>query len=401
MDTIHVEHVLNQAVGRQPVEFVERKGLGHPDSICDQVMEAISVALCREYLEAAGRVLHHNLDKGLLVPGETTPRLGGGVVQAPIRLVLGDRATMAWEGRPLPVNEIAVETAKSWLREHLRNLDVDRHVVFQSEIRPGSAELVDLFQRDTMTANDTSVAVGFAPLTETERLVLAAERWLNSPEFKRRCPETGEDVKVMGVRQGRKLDLTVAIAFVDRYIANEVSYFDRKAFVQDELQRYLGSQLETLDRVAIRLNMLDRPDRGLGGMYLTVLGTSAECGDGGEVGRGNRVSGLISLNRPMTMEAAAGKNPVSHVGKIYNVLAHRIAARIHEAIEPVEETHVWLCSQIGQRLDRPWLSSVQVVLAPGTGLDDVESSIRHLVAEELGQMALFTERLARGEFPIQ
>jgi S-adenosylmethionine synthetase len=307
---------------------------------------------------------------------------------------------MAWEGRPLPVNEVAIETAKSWLREHLRNLDVDRHVVFQNELRPGSAELMDLFERDTMTANDTSIAVGFAPLTETESLVLAAERWLNGPEFKRRCPETGEDIKVMGVRHGRRLEMTVAIAFVDRYLASERSYFERKDFIQHELQRYLGSRLATLDHVAVHLNRLDVPGRGLGGMYLTVLGTSAECGDGGEVGRGNRVNGLISPNRPMTMEAAAGKNPVSHVGKIYNVLAHRIAARIHATIEPVEEVYVWLCSQIGRPLDQPWFSSVQVGLASGVGLGDVDSSIRNLVREELGQMARFTEKLARGDFPI-
>ena len=66
-----------------------------------------------------------------------------------------------------------------------------------------------------------------------------------------------------------------------------------------------------------------RHDRGAGGMYLTVLGTSADGADGGQVGRGNRVNGLISLHRPMSTEAAAGKNPVSHVGKIYNLLAHR------------------------------------------------------------------------------
>ena len=64
-------------------------------------------------------------------------------------------------------------------------------------------------------------------------------------------------------------------------------------------------------------------------MYLTLLGTSAEQGDSGQVGRGNRVCGLISLNRPMSVEAAAGKNPVSHVGKIYNVLAHELAMRIY------------------------------------------------------------------------
>jgi len=158
-------------------------------------------------------------------------------------------------------------------------------------------------------ANDTSAAVGFAPLSETERLVLGTERFLNSADFKHDYPETGEDVKVMGVRCGRELHLTVAIAFVDRYISNAAEYFQRKRVVKDRLQHYMEGQLRELDTIDIQINTLDDKSRGLDGMYLTVLGTSAESGDGGEVGRGNRVSGLISLNRPMTLEAAAGKKP--------------------------------------------------------------------------------------------
>jgi len=400
MRHILVEQLQNIPVERQQVELVERKGVGHPDSICDAIMEAVSVALSQTYIEQAGKVLHHNIDKGLLVAGQTSPALGGGVIDAPMRLIFGDRATNRWNGHSIDVEAIAKTTASQWLTSNLRFVDPQKHVVFQNEIQPGSSELMDIFERETIGANDTSAAVGYAPLTETERIVLAAERLINSPEFKKRHPESGEDVKVMGARQGRNLSLTIAMAFVDRFITDEKTYFEKKAAIRDELQAHLGKELDKLEELAIDINTLDTPGRGLGGMYLTVLGTSAEGADCGQVGRGNRVNGVISLNRPMGTEAAAGKNPVSHVGKIYSLLTHQIAAHIYEKVEAVEEAYVWLCSQIGRPVNDPWITSVQVMLAPGSDLPDVQPAIENIIAGELADIQSFTKRLARGELPV-
>ena len=401
-----VERQSSLPVGQRQVEYVERKGLGHPDSICDAVMEAISVALSKAYLEAAGQVLHYNLDKGLLVAGQTTPKLGGGSVDAPMRLVVGDRATTIVGGKPLPIDEIVEATAHGWFKEHLRFVDPLQHLAIQNELRPGSSELVGIFSNHkTKTAghyraNDTSAAVGFAPLSETEHLVLAAEHFLNSPAFKHEFPESGEDVKVMGVRRGRRLHLTVAMAFVDHHIWEEATYFHRKAAAQRQLEQLLTSKLHRLDGVDVDMNMLDRPGHGLDGMYLTVLGTSAEAGDGGEVGRGNRASGLISLCRPMTMEAAAGKNPVSHVGKIYNLLAPQIAASIYESLDSVEEATVWLCSQIGRPIDQPWFASVELALAAGAAISDVEQAVAAIVHQSLADIDSHLQQLIRGELHV-
>lgn len=400
MSNVVIEAAGGVPVARRQMELIERKGLGHPDSICDALMESAAVALSQEYLKLTGRVLHYNLDKSLLVAGQSTPKLGGGSVDAPMRIVFGDRATAEWMGRKIPVGEIVEATACRWIKEHLRYVDPTRHVTMQNEIHPGSPELVDIFARDTLTANDTSAAVGFAPLSESERLVLAAENYLNSADFKRRFPETGEDVKVMGVRSGRSLQLTIAMAFVDRFIASAALYFDRKAQILHDLRNQLKPQLHDLDRLEVQLNALDDPGRGLGGMYLTVLGTSAEGADGGEVGRGNRVNGLISLNRPMTMEAAAGKNPVSHVGKIYNLLSHQLARQIHSEFHGIEEVYVWLCSQIGRPLNDPWMVSVELTLASGAVVRDLERPIRELIHRELAGVQSFTDRLCRGEFAV-
>jgi S-adenosylmethionine synthetase len=400
MQAILIEQLPNLPVSRQHVELVERKGLGHPDSMCDAITESVSVSLCREYLEAAGRVLHHNIDKGLLVAGQTSPALGGGTVQAPMRLIFGDRATCEWHGRKFPIGEIAEAAARLWIREHLRFVDPARHVVFQNELQPGSPELLDLFSRDRIGANDTSAAVGYAPMTETERLVLAAEHLLNSRDFKERFPEAGEDIKVMGLRRGRDLHLTVALAFVDRFVPSERVYFERKEAIRHELHTDLSADLHGLHTLHIDINTLDMPARGLGGMYLTVLGTSAEGGDGGQVGRGNRVNGVISRNRPMSIEAAAGKNPVSHVGKIYNLLTHQIANHIHTSVPGIEEVYVWLCSQIGHPVEQPWIVSAQLALKPDATLTDVRPAINRIIENELADISSCCQRLARGELAI-
>lgn len=257
MNNVTIQAAEQMPVASRRAEHVERKGLGHPDTICDSVMEAISVALSRTYIDTCGRVLHHNLDKGLLVAGQSAPQLGGGRIIKPMRLIFGDRATQTVDGRAIPVGDIARETAKQWLRSHLRFVDPDRHIEFQNEILPGSPELVDIFARPELTANDTSVGVGYAPLTETERLVLTAERYLNSADFKSRFPEVGEDIKVMAFRLDRRLSLTIAAAFVDRFITDSARYYNLLAH---QLAERICASLEDVQEANVWLcSQIGRP----------------------------------------------------------------------------------------------------------------------------------------------
>jgi S-adenosylmethionine synthetase len=402
MDNMHIQHMRDPSVGETEVEIVERKGLGHPDTICDAVMESVSQALSRAYLERFGTLLHHNCDKGLLVAGQAERRFGGGRLIEPMRLIIGDRATTAVGDRHLDVRGIAIETASAWFREHLRQVDPDRHLRFQAELKPGSEELMRLFQGggNVLGANDTSAAVGYALLSETERLVLETERYLNSAAFKARFPDTGEDVKVMGVRTGMRLDLTVAMPLLARYIRGETDYFQRQEAVHEDLLTHLRGHLWQLQEVTLHFNSLDRQGVGLAGMYLSVLGTSAEDADSGEVGRGNQVNGLIALNRPRGSEAAAGKNPVSHVGKIYSVLTHQLANKLHAHIPALQEVVVWLCSRIGAPIDQPQMISVQVHLQAGITLADVITPIHQAVQDELSRMPVFCQELMEGRYAV-
>lgn len=346
-----------------PVEAVERKGLGHPDTICDALAEELSRALVRHYVERFGVPLHHNVDKVLLVAGRARPAFLGGEVKEPIEILLAGRATVEHKGVRVPVAEIAEETCRAWLARHIHALDAERHVHIRCLVRPGSSELVGLFGRPGATpANDTSCGIGFAPLTPLERLVLGLERALNAPAARAIHPECGEDVKVMGVRTGRHVEVTLACALVGRHLEGLAAYGDAKRALEKRAREAAlaawgdGTGLGSGELVVFA-NAAD--DEAAGQVYLTVTGTSAEAGDDGEVGRGNRVNGLITFDRPMSLEAAAGKNPVSHVGKIYNVTAGSVARDL-AALPDVAAAECHLVSRIGAPVAEPAVAEVRL-----------------------------------------
>jgi S-adenosylmethionine synthetase len=279
---------------------------------------------------------------------------------------------------------LAVETRRAWLKTLLRLLEVDRHVRIHTHIRPGSAELNELFLRPgefkMPLANDTSCGVGYAPLDALEKTVLETERQLNAGEAKTRCPALGEDIKVMGVRRDGQIDLTIACAMVAGHVRHIDDYLAAKAQAADIARETAMKHGLALDKVAVNAGDGATADS----LYLTVTGTSAESGDDGEVGRGNRINGLISFYRPMSMEAAAGKNPVSHVGKLYNLLAHRLAHALVEGIDGAETAYCYLLGQIGRPIDQPAVVDIRLKLAQGCDLADIRADVQAITANCLG-----------------
>ena len=386
--------------GPGDVEIVERKGIGHPDTICDAVAESVSAALGRAYLERCGSILHHNVDKALLRGGASRPAWGGGEVTAPMELFLAGRATNRIGDVDVPVEEISVETARAWLREHMHALDAERHVRLHSLLRPGSADLVELFRDQGRAggflANDTSCGAGYAPLSELEQIVLAVSRHAEGLARSGAAPEVGEDVKVMGVRRGGRIDLTVACAFVGRFLGDHDRYLERRAALAAGASEVARER--TVREVAVTVNGADDDARRRA--YLTVTGTSAEAGDDGQVGRGNRVNGLIAPYRPMTLEAAAGKNPVSHVGKLYNLAAHSIAADLVRELPEVAEAQVWLVSRIGRRADDPAVADVRLRTRDGVTAAALAARVRPIVHAGVAGVSRLWERLVRGELSL-
>jgi S-adenosylmethionine synthetase len=203
----------------------------------------------------------------------------------------------------------------------------------------------------------------------------------------------------MGLRNGRALAVTVAMPLISRFITSERAYFARKEDLRKDIARFLKS-VRDFASIDLHLNALDAEGRGLGGTYLSILGTSAESADSGQVGRGNRVNGLISLGRPLGTEAAAGKNPVSHVGKIYNILSHKIAEKIYRNVEGIAEVYVQLLSRIGSPVSEPEMATAQVLLEKGFTLKDVSRQVSAIMEKELSHINAFCDKLAQGRYPV-
>ncbi|WKT58665.1 methionine adenosyltransferase [Candidatus Nitrosotenuis chungbukensis] len=398
-DKIFVETVRATPTFKKRFEFVERKGLGHPDTICDLVMNKVSIELSKLYLKETGIIQHHNMDKTMLVAGQTENKFGGGKILKPMKLVMGDRATTSIDGRQLPIGDFAITTAKSWFEKNLRYVK-DEHIEYQLELGKSSGQLRSIFKSPkSFASNDTSVLVGYAPYTETESVVLGMEQYINSKKFKAEFPASGEDVKVMGFRNGDCLDLTVAIAFVDSFVDSQNDYFKKKRQMLDAITEF--GKKKTPLKVHAAINCLDDERKGIDGVYLTVLGTSADNADSGEVGRGNKANRVISPSRPAGAEAIAGKNPVSHIGKIYNAMSFKIADEVHKNVLGFDEVFVWMYNVIGMPVNDPKAVVVQPITKNNSEITTSQTNqINEIVSSNLEKMDEFCKKLLSEQIEI-
>lgn len=370
---IEIEKVDEDPVKENAVEIVERKGVGHPDSICDGVAESISQALCREYIDRFGKILHHNTDEVQLVAGESSPEIGGGEINGKIYLLLTGRATKEFKGEEIPVDDIAVETAKRYIEDNFKVLSPENFEI-ESKIGETSTDLEQVY--DELSSNDTSFGVGHAPLSKMEKTVLNIVDKL--PE---ELEEVGEDVKVMGARRKNDKQITVAAAVISSRISSLEDYRQ----VINRIEDFAKEEAE-FEEIEVNVNTADNYKEE--SIYITETGTSAEMGDDGSVGRGNRVNGLITPNRSMSMEAASGKNPVTHVGKIYNLKARSISQRISEETESFVQ--VKLLAQIGSSIKKPQIAHIETD-------SNQKDKIRDIVREELEDMKEIRDKALKGD----
>lgn len=405
------------------VELVERKGVGHPDSLADGLAEAVSRSLCRLYLREVGEILHHNVDQNEVSGGQSVAVFGGGrVLDPPYVLLLGravGEAILPDRRVSLPIRTEAVQAARGYLREQFHDpalvsetgFSVADDTIVDARVGKGSQDLIQNFQRNARRcppggrvcrpANDTSFGVGYAPWSETERLVYEMERFLNG-EVKSRhgLHATGRDIKVMAARSGNKVQLTIACAMIASRVASAAEYRN----LVEELHRLCQERAAELTPLEVEIDINHADDRSSedpSDYYLTITGLSLENGDDGSVGRGNRVNGLITPFRPMSMEAAAGKNPVTHVGKLYNVMAHQIAAQIaYEAGEEVPEVQVRLLSQIGRPIDRPAVASIELIAQDEAAFRRWKRRGEEIADQRLAAIEELTEQIVKGAVSV-
>lgn len=390
---IRVEKITQTPIEKQEIEIVERKGVGHPDSMADGFAEAVSRALCNEYIKKCGTILHHNTDQVEVVAGRSNPEYKGGELISPIYVLLVGRATKEFKDTKIAADTTAVRAAKQYLKTTLPDIDPEHDVIIDCKLGTGSTDLQSVFKRGKAPmANDTSFGVGHAPFSEVEQIVYNTERNMVL-NFKKSLPAIGTDIKVMGMRKNEKITLTVACAMIGKYVDDQSHYFN----IKEELRNKICDlAVEYTDReVEVFVNTGD--DETTGSVYLTVTGTSAEMGDDGSVGRGNRCNGLITPNRPMSMEATSGKNPINHVGKLYNLLSNQIAKDIAANVTGIEDVYIRILSQIGYPIDEPLIASAQVIPQDGANMKDIKSESEAIIDKWLADITKITEMTTRGE----
>lgn len=335
-------------------EFVERKGLGHPDTVCDAIAETASRRYAKYCLERYGGVAHHWFDKTLLIGGESSIDWGIGEIIKPYIVVFHGKVTKAIGQETIPYKEILADAAAEVLEESLVGFDKGRHVAFEfklvdyhgagranSRYRPTSpAQLARPEDWRSFVSNDCNLISAYWPLSKAERLALHLENTVNSIEFKIAHPSTGTDVKVFVVRADEAFTVTINVPFLAGKVESRQAYDALKAAVERDL-RVAAAAVTKLDQVTLLVNPQDRT----GKPYLTALGSAADTGDVGVVGRGNRGNGLITPMRPMSIEAPAGKNPTDHTGKIYTKLAIDLAQQLSSELQQAVEVHIFTAKE--------------------------------------------------------
>ncbi|MFJ8140824.1 methionine adenosyltransferase [Streptomyces sp. NPDC096013] len=392
-------------------EVVERKGAGHPDTLADGVAEAISRAYSRYCLDELGAILHHNTDKTSLLGGAADVAFGHGELTAPIQVLVNGRITTALGAHAIPVTDIVTTAARDYLASALPLLDVNRWVEVRPRLSQASSpgavhdpsaaqheasrqrwfaprSLDDLAERHRMFSNDSSAGVAYWPLGIAEQLALGIEGHLTEETFRAEHPWYGTDIKLMVVRYGPRVQLTACVPQIARETADLDTYITRRAQARDLITE-LAAQIAPQHHVSVCLNTRDNDSRPE--LYLTATGSSIESGDEGVVGRGNRANGLISMLRPWSAEGVSGKNPVYHVGKLYNLAAAEVARRLYE--ESGQDCAVALVSQSGRDLTDPWQAIVQ---ASGTSPIGA-ARVRRVVADVLEELPALRQQLLDGK----
>jgi S-adenosylmethionine synthetase len=381
-----------------PLEVVERKGRGHPDTLTDGLAEELSVRYCLYTRERFGSILHHNFDKVGLLGGASVAQLGDGRMLAPIRVQLNGRASARFDRETIPLQALLQEWATTFLTRELPMLDPDLHLAFFYNVSSANTagypavdftprSQADLFQARQMLSSDTATICVQYPPTPIERAVLAVEQRLTSDGYREARQWLGSDIKVMACGTESGVSITACVPQIAAYVADLRAYRENLNNVRMEIHSIIEQTLPK-HAVDVRLNTLDDYDRG--SLYLTVLGSCIESGDEGMVGRGNRPSGVISVLQPFSGEAACGKNPVFFPGKVYTAAGKEIARRLHDSSGA--RIDVWMMSQEGRPLSDPWK-----VIVWHDGGTLTEEFVRETLAEVLSRIPDLTDAMLRRE----
>lgn len=396
-------YITQKEISEPVYEFVERKGVGHPDTLADALAEHLSVEYSKYTLNKFGAVLHHNFDKVGLLGGASFVRFGEGKITKPIRVLINGRASTRFSDTLIPIKELLISWSRNFMLLKLPMInpdtDLEFHYNLSNQSSPGKTDeknsekgtrkywfeprgLYDLQELKQLLSNDTSLGVGYAPYSRLEQLILDIEGKLNSSEFRSANPWIGSDIKIMAFRFNDAFEITLCIPQISSHVQDANQYKNNLKYARgviEDIAQKLG-----IGNISVSINTRDNFENSE--LYLTTIGSSIESGDEGLVGRGNRINGLISPMKPMSMEGACGKNPVYHIGKVYYVAANEISRKIYQKFGVANE--VALVSQSGRDLLDPWI----ILIALPTGFSSSEM-IKEMVENEIKSIPKITSLL--------
>jgi len=373
----------------QPFEIVERKGIGHPDTLADGVAEAVSIEYSRYCLKEFGAVLHHHFDKTVIMGGQARIDFGIGEMIKPIRLVINGRVSSVFGDKKIDYPEIQKKAAKEYLSKTLPHLDIDKYVEIKSFSTSYSKSLVwyrprsldDLPEFKTPFVNDSSAIVSFWPLSYTEELVLEMEKYFYDENKKPKFNYIGHDIKILAIRNFKNIDLTLCVPFISSNTPNRNFYIEKLNAIKSELKRVAQNILKNKFKINIDLNTQDfsllGKSKERSGYYFSASGSALDYGEEGVVGRGNRARGVRSCFRPNSTDAIHGKNPSFHVGKVYTYFGDQISQAIAEEMKC--ECTVILATQN----KRPTNSPQKIIINLSEKRN--EKKIREIIERELSK----------------
>ncbi len=331
-------------------EIVERKGLGHPDTLADTIAEQVSVEYSKYCLENFGYVLHHNVDKVCIMGGLSKVDWGYAEILEPVRVLVNGRISASFEGKKIPIEEIIRKSVHKTLSKALPKLNLEKKLVIINKSTQYSRNpnwfyprfKEDLPEYKSRVTNDTSAVVGFWPKTLAETITLELEALFYNRDESPKYDFIGQDIKIMVIRDKNVFNITMCIPFFAQHISSYKNYEVKKNFIYGILNDYLKERLKG-KKFNLFINTQDQNVRDkttVRKLYFVATGSSTDFGEEGCVGRGNNRTGFIPMKRAYSMEAAWGKNPVYHVGKVYGLIVDEMAKFISEYFDCDTETMV-------------------------------------------------------------
>jgi S-adenosylmethionine synthetase len=395
---LNFEAMPKQGVDR--IVAIERKGMGHPDTLADMVADEFNKLYLNYTKSVFGVLLNHHVDKTTLVGAASNTWPGGYEIAKPVTAHFFGKITDQVDSIKIPIHDLASEAVGNILPFVLRDSEITRFTKINIEngagVQPDHASTfykatsknlgIDAGQEQL--ANDTVIAVGSFEKNSVGAAIIRFEQAIYEGLTPWLVDKIGTDVKVAAFGTAMSTNITACIPVRPEAISSVSQYHELincvSKLLSTEKERF---QSETkINTVTLSINTKDTAS----GIYIAPFGTALGKGDCGAVGRGNKLSGFINYGAMSSIEAPAGKNPLNHVGKLYQYIAQLLAEELVTLFNQDFAT-VLIYTQNGRPLDDP--HSVKVILADTSS--DAILAAKERLQQHLSSISYFWKRLVQ------